>query len=324
MQRVRIETIFRMLKAFETIKSRMIMLTIYNDRIERTYYGESGKETMVLDKNRDDLFMYLSEHVQLADGLKFQNLLEHFINDGNSELLSAVVTASCGYTTSSFFQEIASILYLDKKEKSYEDMIEYLVLSPNTITLKKHKGIEDEHLSRWDFYGWGVQEEPYEGYYAKNNIETPQYGGYAIEFTPVNELRDYEIKLDDKMKIYDDEYTLIGGVKSYLTLFDLISSIVYELTFVGIVHPDEKPEALLRIEAALEEIDTGKYSTFDSFEEFKNAVMNTCDDECEDDECECCDCDECVKLNLKCEFCQDCCDEDDDECCGNSCDCELK
>jgi hypothetical protein len=75
----------------------------------------------------------------------------------------------------------------------------------------------------------------------------PDHNAYAIEFTPVNQLADLKIKVDPKIVYKNMTLTV------YPSLFQVINSILYEITFVGYdpaVIEEERQELHGRVERA--------------------------------------------------------------------------
>jgi len=134
-----------------------------------------------------------------------------------------------------------------------------------------------------DFHGWGTwTDDP--------NTPWPdgQRGGFAIEFTPLAELKHYPLKVRTQTKIYLDDGTydndedgnmvskvLFEGEK-YFSVFDFISAILYEISWGG--SPEQRDGKMEEIEASAadvkEKIDAGDIESFKSFDELRDSLSD--------------------------------------------------
>lgn len=74
----------------------------------------------------------------------------------------------------------------------------------------------------------------FQGYGDWNVEGAPDKGGIAIEFTPLNEYKDKELKLNER----GDIYTVAGQrpvleARRRFTVYDVINAILYEITWAG-------------------------------------------------------------------------------------------
>lgn len=77
--------------------------------------------------------------------------------------------------------------------------------------------------------------------------------GYAVEYTPVNELLDYPLLLDPQFNIIDKENnyeTMWSGTRAW-TVYDLYYAILYEITFCGT--PDDQVRRVAELDQRLAE-----------------------------------------------------------------------
>ena len=124
-----------------------------------------------------------------------------------------------------------------------------------------------------DFHGWGVWADDPE-----SPFDNGQRGGFAIEFTPLAELKHYPLKIRNKTKIYLDD----GGLESkilfegekYFSVFDFISAILYEISWGGSpeLRDEKMAEVLVEKEEIDERIESGDTSCFKNFDELKREL----------------------------------------------------
>lgn len=104
----------------------------------------------------------------------------------------------------------------------------------------------DHYVSFGGYGPWGTQTDG-----------VPDKGGIALEFSPLYEYKDLELKLDSKVTIYDLSGTEPGkpikiagtGVQKF-TVYDVVCAILDEITWAGDIssgrptgYEDEKPPA---------------------------------------------------------------------------------
>lgn len=117
--------------------------------------------------------------------------------------------------------------YIDECAKAAVDKkdMDYVEVGWSTDLFE---GDFDHYVSFGGYGNWG----DYEG--------EPQKGGIAIEFTPLYEYKDLQLKLDSKVTIYDMGGTKPGepmkiagvGVQKF-TVYDVICAILDEITWAG-------------------------------------------------------------------------------------------
>lgn len=80
------------------------------------------------------------------------------------------------------------------------------------------------------FHGWGkYKKQP-------GDKDSPGAGGYAIEFTPLNEYKMLPFILDTDFEIWDlkkPKKPVIGNVERLFTPYDVIKAILFEITWSG-------------------------------------------------------------------------------------------
>lgn len=122
------------------------------------------------------------------------------------------------------------------------------------------------------FVGWGAESNTYDG--KKNFHLFPDFGGwgkhtddngeiydtsFAVEFTPVNDLKDYVLFLKEEIEceICDldsnsprERETINLGAKEF-TVYDVLNGIFHEMTFVG--YPDEQVNRMQELDQSVAE-----------------------------------------------------------------------
>ena len=78
-----------------------------------------------------------------------------------------------------------------------------------------------------DFHGWG-------SWYAEH-LKERETGGIAIEFTPLYELKNLSLRLNENFRLYDGKtFKTIRKGKRKFTVYDVFGAILDELTFSGL------------------------------------------------------------------------------------------
>jgi len=86
-----------------------------------------------------------------------------------------------------------------------------------------------------DYEDGELSTEPcFHGYGSWHLSDGPEKGGIAIEFTPLNEYKDAELRLDvnDKVLSMKSLEPLLKGTRKF-TVYDVIYAILYEITWAG-------------------------------------------------------------------------------------------
>jgi len=164
-------------------------------------------------------------------------------------------------------------------EAILQENIEPLVeeMNKSVVKMRDREGMEHLELcwgaesSKYDtgdtdfdimvhFHGKGTVPEGDEGFLnAGYKVGDPM--SYGIEFTPVNELRDFEVCLDTKVTLiindlthvyerYDPPTEMAIGDKQF-TVLDVFKGIFWELTFCG--SPEDRDEKFAELEETVED-----------------------------------------------------------------------
>ena len=150
-----------------------------------------------------------------------------------------------------YMELVESGLKKIKLEEPDNDIL-YLELSWPSLDIKNKDESYDQYLS---FYGKGKTES------------------FAIEFSEPYYLSQFNVKINNMQKIYKYDHKKMKTIcefKRIPTLFDVVWSILYELTFFG--SQENRVKELKKLQKAVEEIDKGdcKLLTLDEvLEDFK-------------------------------------------------------
>lgn len=171
-----------------------------------------------------DLVPYLNEAIEFEGGLTFETFMQHIFN--HEDIYSMVFASHLGhYPLHSWKEEF----YKDYEKDNDAVDIEYLEVMHAYIEINmsgpNQFGITEVDIYH-EFHGvgsWGKDE---------NGKET--IGGIAVEFTPLNELKNYELKLNNQVKFLDlNTFDEICTMEHYFTVYDVISTILYEISWSG-------------------------------------------------------------------------------------------
>jgi hypothetical protein len=106
-----------------------------------------------------------------------------------------------------------------------------------------------------DVCAWG-DHKPLEG-----EKDPPEKSSYAIEFSPLSELSDLSIKLNENINIYPvncwnvDSKPVVKGVRR-MTVYDAVGALLSELTFCG--YPEDRDAQLEDIKVIAERVKNGE------------------------------------------------------------------
>jgi hypothetical protein len=208
------------------------MITITNKNI---YYSDYSISTLSSLKKVDivdpsDIINFLSENVELSESVTFKRIFD--IISYNVDLFNKVFYSSLGgYPLAPYLQEIE-----------------------NNST----QSFDSDYLEIY----WHCDK-----YEDELNIDPSLHGiskldVYAMDFASLNNLKDYNVKLNTKIEIFDytnyketkeeDKLKVFLGEKSF-TVFDLYNAIFYEISYFG--GPQQKKEKLNELEESMEDME---------------------------------------------------------------------
>lgn len=204
------------------------------------YYPHSRREDSEEYEERsvESLFEYLNEPVEVDQNFTLMDLFE--ILEREEELVSKVFSSQLGHYPLK--------LYIDEIRKPFQEL-DYV------------KDIECLELTRYGEY-WEGEVETYSDFCGVNSKD---WFGYSVEFSPLNAIKHLPIRINKEFSITDlfipSKFTrfLVGVGKriglplkrwkdpwtySYvrgetsITLYEVISAILYEISFCG--SPEER------------------------------------------------------------------------------------
>ena len=121
----------------------------------------------------------------------------------------------------------------DKEDDDPDNSIHYLVIT----WYAEADSWEDEKTITWmaEFGGFGRHHD-------KDFAEEPHDANYGLDFTPINDMKGYELKLDESVIFRHDDFTKKSKKTIYETLFegtrdyevyDVINAILFEISWHG-------------------------------------------------------------------------------------------
>lgn len=222
------------------------MLTITNNNIYHSEFSLSALSS--LDKAEiihvNEITSFLSDSVELGESVTFKRLFE--IVSANAEKFNEIFySALGGYKLGPYLQEIEN----NPTESSTFDFLEIHWFSDK---------YEDELNISPSLHGV--------------NIKTNDF--YALDFTSLNNLKNYVVKINESVEIFEyipfekpkkTEKIVLGD--KYFTLFDLFCGIFFEISFHG--GPQDKKERFNEIEESIIESENTpeELREFTTFEE---------------------------------------------------------
>ncbi|MBP7496216.1 MAG: hypothetical protein KA792_00945 [Bacteroidales bacterium] len=192
------------------------MLIIEKNKIKYQNY-EGDNTFIIVSKHKGYFLRFLNEQVMLADNLTFGDFFRFLINE--KDTINTVFTnALGGYDFNKF------VVAFNKRKKKYETDINDIKF----LQLEWRVEVENENIQIYtDFDGIGID---------TNNESSNKLIGIGIDFTSLHLLKNIPLKLNKEFIIRDDKKKKNNIIlKSYkdFTLFELINSILYEISFYG-------------------------------------------------------------------------------------------
>lgn len=205
------------------------MIKLMKKKIIRTNGFEPDEEKYE-ESEVDSLQPFLNEAVELSDDFTLSDLF-YFI-EREVAFFNLVFASQLGHFPLKLFIEEYKKPVPEKKD---DDEVDYLEVS--SCAELQEWGDIDIYL---DFHGMGE----------KDGI------CYAVEFTPLNELKQYPLCIDKTFKMYDmrktDSLCLIIEGKRYFTVYEMIGCILDEISFCGA--PEQRDEHFKKILSDTEEM----------------------------------------------------------------------
>lgn len=150
--------------------------------------------------------------------------------------------------------------------------LDFLEVFP-IVELHKYKREKPRLSHYWGFHGWGT-------WPAENGVKKGTKGGWAIELTPLAELKNVELKIRTETELWDEKWKpkydrkLITKFRMEPTLLEFIHAILWELSFFG--SPAERDKQSAGLKTTMDEIDSGKVKTvpLDSLRKRLDAILD--------------------------------------------------
>ena len=209
-------------------------------------------------------FQDLCRPVDFSEPFTLRDVLNLIILRSEIHIGTLCQMVQCNYLYD-YFQEAQKPIKPPADPK-FSDQIEYLELSWHG-----EKDIDPSKGVRYCTNGWYFDGVGYKGVMSEDIVKfrqlekpDPEYReGYAIEFTPINELADLEIRICPEMSIenseleYDDAnfYKKVAFTPQ-ITLLEMLYAIFWELSFVGC--PEDRDERMEELNGRVKEYDDAK------------------------------------------------------------------
>lgn len=197
----------------------MIILKQNNDR----FSYKINKYELDID---DSLIKYLSSDIIIEKGVTFEQFFNIILNyhEEYSDFFHSYLN---GIQLSEFIDE-----WNCNQSSDYVDMKRLIIKWPDKYIFDPSNTIDDNSIP--EFIGEGKKIE-------NHNIET-----YSLEFAPIYKLKKYELVLIENYNIYNQDInTPMVTLHRDITVFDVLTSIFTELTYIG--NPSERNLELKRI-----------------------------------------------------------------------------
>lgn len=197
-------------------------------------FDEATKKHYTCETEVTSLASYLTTKVEIKDNFTFGDLW-HFI-EIDSAIYGLVFSEAMGNFPIEF--------YIDDAKRS-----------PNPV---KHKQHEMNYLEvYWDVnHSKGQNSNIFDVYPCFHGVGPDLHStvgadiGWAIDFTPISDLLKYPLKLNKLVKVYPIGFVkgrkTVVNAERYFSLFDVLHTILYEITFCGTpAHRDEQEKVLI-------------------------------------------------------------------------------
>ncbi len=181
---------------------------------------------------------FMNEPLEIEEGATFKTFFNHIMRE--KEKYSEFFASHLGHYDLKVFDEEWQKPYVKEKD----DGMEFLEIYWH-VDYDREDNIINEQPA---LHG--------RGYAAKDGVTA-----YAIDFTPLNKLKKYPLKLNTEYII--EEYMrrkprsrkIFAGKKSF-TVYDVIDAVLYEITFYG--GPQQRNEQLEELKRRVDEVERGE------------------------------------------------------------------
>ncbi len=224
------------------------MITLKKDGIYRSEHQDSAQQIKVYS-----FLPYLNEVIEIEDDVIFKDFFDHIMRQKGK--YSSIFTSHLGHYKLNKWEEEWNRI----SENSF-DGDDYKMTAVGICWHGEswnYEG-EDEITISPEFHGTGIDKE------------SGKEMGLSVEFTPINELKQYPFKLDTQLNVYSlqkDSKILLSG-KKYFTVYEVISTVLFEISFSG--SPEQRNDKINDIKQISEDIKSGKTKTIPMKEFFVN------------------------------------------------------
>jgi len=247
----------------------------------------------------DELPMFLSDTVKLDKTVTFERVFKLIIM--HNELFNMIFKVGClgGYKIDQYIDEFMK--FDDDKDPDSMDYLEVYWHS-------EYWNFDYKELSCYPAFH-GIKEN-----YTDEHQKEPCRMNMGLDFTSINNLRKYKIKLNENVRYHDyikkaetieEKYPLLVEGNTEFRLFDLIQAILNDISFYG--SPEQRDAKAKELDETVKRIESGEEKTyemkiedgkFNFYDTETGDLHDSWDDPDEDDDsldCGCnglCDCDD--------------------------------
>lgn len=182
--------------------------------------GEVKKNGEIASRSESlqiSLLEHFNDKVLIKEGTSLQNLIWGFLNDENSEELSA----SLNYLTkgNSFFEHLRN--ELEKGTKSEFESAEWIELISKPVLLES---AEESYLTEKYEENWGLLA------WSKNESEKEDLKN--ISSLSINSLLTLPVRQNFDIQVYDEDWNKVGQFKDLPSVADLLEAFCYEFYLI--------------------------------------------------------------------------------------------
>ena len=163
------------------------------------------------------LLEHFNDKVLIREGTSLQNLIWGFLNDKNSEELSA----SLNYLTkgNSFFDHLRD--ELEKGSRRKFESADWIEIISKPVLLEDSKGfsLTEKYEEKWGFLAWKDSENK------KANLKN-------ISSVPINSVLSLPLRQNFDVLVYDEDWNKVGQFKDFPTVADLLEALCYEFYLI--------------------------------------------------------------------------------------------
>lgn len=240
------------------------MITITQDNIYKSDFSivDMRKHEELETISESEIVRYLSDEIELGESVTFERIFE-IISENVKYFQEIFYSCLGGYSLELFIDEIEE-LPTEKSDLLYLEVYWICDKYDGDLSIVSN------------LHGIGIQNEDDGSFYKKGDILP-----YAIEFTPLNNLKYLKVKLNYELKVVEfnsenkKSIHIDMGNKSF-TVFDFFYSILYEISWNG--DPTERIERFKEIEESIkiseEELKEAKTKVINSEDLFEEIDRN--------------------------------------------------